>query len=68
MERTRKIIVRYVVSITLRAAGSLGLAGAHMTRDWWKREAFAKTTNANASATEVIETLRYVLKRGSRNF
>ena len=66
MERTRKIIVRYVVSITLRAAGSLGLAGAHMTRDWWKREAFAKTTNA--SATEVIETLRYALKRGSRNF
>ena len=66
MERTRKTIVRYVVSITLRAAGSLGLAGAHMTRDWWKREAFAKSTNA--SPTEVIEILRYVLKRGSGNF
>ena len=63
MKRTRKIIVRYVVSITLREAGSLGLAGAHI---WWKREAFAKTTNA--SATEVIDALRYVLKRGSRSF
>ena len=66
MARTRKMIVRYVVSITLHAAGSLGLAGAHMTRDWWKREAFAKTTNA--SPTEAVETLRYVLKRGSGNF